>query len=86
MKKIRLELDALNVDSFTTGKQEGRREGTVHGHASAYECTIYDSCAATYCGCPGGGSGYNTCGSANTCGICITDLDYCDTSYKHCGA
>jgi hypothetical protein len=83
MKKIRLELDALNVDSFTTEKQT-QGQGTVRGHASAYECTIYDSCDYTYCGC-GGGSGYNTCGTANTCGICHTDLDNCDTSYKHCG-
>ncbi|HEX2207129.1 MAG TPA: hypothetical protein VHG93_05565 [Longimicrobium sp.] len=31
MKKIRLELDALEVDSFTTAGQEGREQGTVHG-------------------------------------------------------
>lgn len=83
MKKIRLQLDALNVSSFSTEKPM-RGEGTVHGHASAYPCTVYDSCAATYCGCPSP-SGYNTCGNAYTCGICISDLDNCDTSYKHCG-
>lgn len=83
MKKIRLDIDALHVDSFATDRQ-ARGQGTVQGYASQYPCTVYDTCDAG-CGGGGGGSGYNTCGTANTCGLCHSDLDNCDTSYKHCG-
>lgn len=84
MKKVRLELDTLNVDSFATAQQT-RGQGTVRGHApSQYPCTVYDTCQPTG-GDTGGGSGFYTCGNANTCGLCLTDLDNCDTAYKHCG-
>lgn len=32
MKKIRLDVDELHVDSFDVQKQRGTRRGTVNGH------------------------------------------------------
>ncbi len=43
MKKIRLELDSLTVESFATTKDEGREPGTVRGHGSGI------GCATAYC-------------------------------------
>jgi hypothetical protein len=36
MPKLTLHLDALRVDSFETSPTEGRRDGTVRGHADAF--------------------------------------------------
>jgi hypothetical protein len=45
MKKIRLNLDSLRIDSFATGG-EASRQGTVHGQqqATAYVCSWLPSC------------------------------------------
>lgn len=43
MKKIRLDLDALRVESFATAEAP-RRGGTVHGHAPSY---FPEPCAPT---------------------------------------
>ncbi len=80
MRKLRLEIDALNVESFETDRGRGPKPGTVRGNIySGYE--IETPC------CPTGGlqytcAGQNTCantcaascnGSCNdwTCGTCI---------------
>jgi hypothetical protein len=42
MEKIRLDLDALEVDSFATDARDGAGKGTVHAHdrtqEPAYTC------------------------------------------------
>lgn len=60
MKKLRLELDELHVESFVTDRGEVER-GTVEGHASLR--------------CSGGGTtcnGDNTCVDGYTCGAAGT--------------
>lgn len=55
MNKIRLDMDALAVETFATTKDEGRGRGTVRGHDSAGSgigCISY--------GCDSG-SGYEQC-------------------------
>lgn len=49
MRKVKLELDALTVDSFDTGHDAVKREGTVraHGRTEEQTCignTCWDSC------------------------------------------
>jgi hypothetical protein len=61
MKKLRLQLDELNVESFTTGEGDENR-GTVKGNVSTL--------------CTGGGrtcDDGNTCVAGDTCG----DNDTC---------
>ena len=48
MKKLRLELDALTVESFETRADAPRAGGTIHGHAADYsaaETECADVCA-----------------------------------------
>lgn len=56
MKKIRLDVDALRVETFETDRAAADR-GTVRGHDDAsgqscpYECTRYEpTCRAPLCG------------------------------------
>jgi hypothetical protein len=51
MRKLRLDVDALNVESFDTGKLGTNADGTVHGQA---EKTGQGTCAHTC---------FYTCGS-----------------------
>lgn len=56
MKKLRLQLENLQIESFATGNGEADR-GTVEGHVSTL--------------CTGGGrtcDAGNTCGANDTCG------------------
>ena len=57
MRKIRLDLDALDVESFTVSAPEPGR-GTVEGLAKQTDssCATYDDCASV-----------ETCGQAHTC-------------------
>ena len=56
MKKIRLDLDALRVDTFATGGAVSER-GTVHGRAvTEFVCSWLPTCP-----------GQATCGGAKTC-------------------
>jgi hypothetical protein len=44
VKKVRLKLDRLSVDSFSTAEEAARgTQGTVHGQA---RCTYYNNCLA----------------------------------------
>jgi hypothetical protein len=57
MRKIRLEIDDLTVESFDTAGSKGQKAGTVHGNAySQWEgCIISDgisACATCDGGCP----------------------------------
>jgi len=51
MKKLMLELDALVVDSFTTGDAADGR-GTVRGHDTRFTefCNTKQTCQYTVCG------------------------------------
>jgi hypothetical protein len=81
MRKMRLDLDGLQVESFATAATAGSR-GTVRAHSGLSE---YNSCLAT-CGDPcqtGGASHQITCGVDCTT---VTNHDTCENSgYKHCG-
>ena len=65
MKKVKLDLDVLKVDSFETAARTEQKKGTVFGHATLvcteqFTCT---SCASDY------SMQDNSCGA--TCGgIC----------------
>jgi len=61
MKKLKLDLAAVKVDSFTVA-ESGKAEGTVHGQGKAYSieatnqecCSGAPSCVVTWCAqCPG---------------------------------
>jgi hypothetical protein len=50
MKKVRLELDELRLQSFHTSDLPSQHRGTVNGHANPtgeVGCTAGDSCFAT---------------------------------------
>ena len=94
MKKMKLNLDALGVESFDTSGADAKR-GTVFGE----QCTCYTNCTCP--GCPtcyascngtcGGTCGENTCAAScnGTCGAATCDYTcggdcnyslYCDTN------
>jgi hypothetical protein len=83
MKKMKLELDALAVESFETAAV-GKRTGTVHGAAQTqwYTCPGYGET------CNGGDTCWDSC--AGTC-RCVTFADSCgdvsciDTCAMTCG-
>lgn len=81
-KKLSLELDELQVDSFATGQGQARR-GTVKANSGSLGCTEYFSCLADTCGA----SCYNTCGESHhrTCGSVTTcggdSIDACQTDW-----
>jgi hypothetical protein len=70
MKKLRLELDALEVDSFHTSWL-GNGEGTVHGEQAdvsaggATQCGGVQTCGE---GCRPTAGGDTKCGGIQTCG------------------
>jgi hypothetical protein len=80
MKKLKLELEQLTVDSFDTATPEANR-GTVMGEQGPCTCP-------TACSCPGCPTCDNTCNQPscgdtcyNTCYPCGTDYGYtCDYS------
>ena len=54
MKKIRLDVEALSVDSFPTAAPKGDR-GTVEAHVITPKCVVtgsVDSCWGTERSCP----------------------------------
>lgn len=80
MKKLSLNLDVLEVQSFTTSDDAPAR-GTVHGE----ECTCHTNCT-----CPGCPTCYETCPATcwNTCddpscGTC--DYSCWETCQHTCG-
>jgi hypothetical protein len=67
MKKLKLELDALEVDSFHTAWLDNW-EGTVHGRISGggvTQCGGIQTCAGD---CVISADGLTECGGDNTCG------------------
>jgi hypothetical protein len=64
MAKMKLDMDALVVDSFTTDDADGGR-GTVVGHEATLRCGTTDQCTDGSCG--GGGTCALSCD-----GVCGT--------------
>jgi hypothetical protein len=96
MKKLKLQIDALVVESFTISAQEAPR-GTVEALASCNTCQDLD-CTAICTGgsCPGGTeTGGHSCGG--TCGVacgptesdaaysCSTGMHGCHTRFDWTG-
>lgn len=69
MKKLKLNVEALAVESFDTTRA-GRQTGTVVGE----QCTCY-----TVCTCPGQNTCDNTC--AATC-VCVSDFQCGNGGYS----
>jgi hypothetical protein len=87
MRKLKLDLDQLTVDSFDTDADDGAQRGTVEAHSlrcvSPFETCEALSCNYT-CGtcnatCASCASCFNTCG--NTCGgSCYGTCETCQTN------
>ncbi|HEU4456065.1 MAG TPA: pinensin family lanthipeptide [Longimicrobium sp.] len=85
MKKMKLEMDALSVESFETADVE-EQAGTVHGNAQ----TEWNTCPGYGPTCDGGDTCWDSCGGAcdthyctpNTCSVyCLnpSNLPYTDS-------
>ncbi|HEU4452740.1 MAG TPA: hypothetical protein VFR81_06755 [Longimicrobium sp.] len=78
MKKIRLELDTLAVESFSTTPRDAESRGTVRGHrppfTEGYECESIEFCETDACG-----TNVTDCGTcaATACGTCATNCGTC---------
>jgi len=70
MRKISLDVDALEVESFATAERGAEKRGTVHGHSFPLSClrTRNDPTCDEYC-YPQTVEGEYTCGQY----ICNTD-------------
>jgi hypothetical protein len=72
MRKLKMDLDELMVESFETAAESAER-GTVHGHLSIRCDTVNATCDdANTCGGDTCNFAQNTC--ADSCGICGTYL------------
>jgi hypothetical protein len=80
MRKIRLDLDTLSVESFSTVRGKEDRDGTVFGHLPPFTYQLYCSDGNTcYETCDGCGTAPSDCGTCDTnCGTCATDCGTCD--------
>jgi len=83
MKKIKLDLDRLDVESFAVVAERGK-DGTVHGHATpgctpAGQCNTLFSCYEYTC------NGEVSCnGELATCGHLATCTDCAETCAESC--
>ncbi len=75
MKKLKLSLDDLEVESFETTPEITDTKGTVMGYGvNGFEDTCPTECTCDTCVCPG--TGGNSCGGTcvstcvSTCGTC----------------
>jgi len=86
MKKIRLDLDQLSVDSFDTVARKDGDQGTVFGHRPPYSyemfCSDGQTCLDSCFDCGTGASDCGTCATA--CGTCATDCGTCATACGTC--
>lgn len=81
MRKLRLELDALRVESFETAAA-GKEPGTVHAHAPPTRRSCDESCGGT---CPDDGTCMETCISCfGSCEPCPTSPTTCPTGVPFC--
>jgi hypothetical protein len=73
MRKFKLSVEDLEVESFTVLPDADGRIGTVKGHAAATRTLVYTDCGDP--GCP-----------AHSGTQCVTcDPSYCDTACPSCG-
>ena len=94
MKKLKLQLDELVVESFATAAEQAGR-GTVQGHWSCDTCVEIDcSAACTGGSCEPGGTTTNPASGMGTiCGpdgsnpnmSCFSDAPDCYTMYEWTG-
>lgn len=92
MRKVRLEIDELSVESFETAARETEARGTVRGYVTSWDTCVDDSCAescVSYCGTGCTGDGWGCGGTGSTGGSggwsregCVSMGDYsgCDLS------
>jgi hypothetical protein len=83
MKKLKLTVEELTVESFQTGDDDALNRGTVHGNASD------STCIERRCGCDNDTEWDITCGSCRpleeTCvNTCPTHFN-CPTAYYYPG-
>jgi hypothetical protein len=100
MKKLSLNLDSLQVESFST-RGAARPRGTVNANefttiepgcttsqqtytGMGAGCSEYASCLDSCSGCDGA-SGYYSCGNGSDCANGYTEYNTCTQNYKHCG-
>lgn len=78
MHKLRLAVESLEVESFRTDPDAGRKPGTVKGHGD--DCTWFESCfcETAYVHCGTGPATIHSC--------TYTHDERCgrDTSYEQC--
>ena len=78
MKKLKLELDALEVESFEVART-GPPTGTVHGHNTATQCnTSPDRTCAGYLTCD-----FNSCDGLCSAANYCTDFGTCDATCNY---
>jgi hypothetical protein len=65
MRKIRLDLDALAVESFSTDRANGKPAGTVRAHQEGAAASDIPTLHTGYHGC------YGCLGSVHSCGECV---------------
>ena len=71
MRKLRLNLDALRVDTFDTAEPRTAPDGTVAAHVATFKCNTRfctNQCAPTQC----------------TCGIDPRAAEAADATYCNC--
>lgn len=82
MKKLSLDVEMLQVESFATDDEKGEI-GTVNAHAGTGDgCSVFYSCEASVCGssCDGGcDSGAATCGHYTPCNG--DSVEFCWSDY-----
>jgi hypothetical protein len=88
MRKLKLDLDQLTVDSFDTNPSDDTQRGTVQGfshfcHTLLDTCDTCDPSCASCVSCYG--TCYNTCGPScyGTCATCQTNCEQ-ESCVYHC--
>jgi hypothetical protein len=85
MKKLRMRVDELAVESFATAGHAGRRRGTVRGRGD--DCTWFESCfcETAYAVCGTGPATIHSCTYTNDERCPGTLFDPCtETQYDAC--
>jgi hypothetical protein len=80
MKRLKLNVEELLVESFASTDAPTSRRGTVHAHAQAtYACTEgWDSCQTQEESCGG------TCIDPGTCGYFSQCMGWCESQHDSC--